>query len=493
MVKKIKVFAIFISLAWLFFIMPGSSAKAQTISVDYSSDTALPPVREILSKLIESLDHPKETQFGILATASASEQSESDARRISLKRALELRSAFIDLGINSNRINVRACGSNKGLGGDHVTVEYADSKEALKLFCASSSESPSLKFNSEIIQAIRSDDLATVERHLSGGGEVHARTAGVRHTGSTLLHHAADTGSLRVAKLLVEHGANTNARDYIYYASPLHRAGLNGHLEMIAFLLDHGARINALNRVGETSLFNAVTYGKHEAARLLLMRGSDINLTKSKNGPPVMATTSIGKLSFQRNPPRNVWSGHENVHPMLEVLIEHGVDLSLRNEKGQTLIDNWAMQTCVMGHSSDPKVTERLLQINAPFTASWIKKALYTGLRNPMTKSTCNKLVSLFSDSIDIAKIDPVNIFAKEMAGFIDLCRLAWNHEIAKDIIRGDNSIRIASINARLYTEVARQHANKQKLPEPIDLPIPAKKRGCGHEILKNSSAFKKQ
>ena len=49
-------------------------------------------------------------------TAYSSEDSASKARRMSLMRALTIRSFLIKRGISSNKLNVKALGNNTGMG-----------------------------------------------------------------------------------------------------------------------------------------------------------------------------------------------------------------------------------------------------------------------------------------------------------------------------------------------------------------------------------------
>jgi uncharacterized protein len=65
------------------------------------------------------------------------------------------------------------------------------------------------------------------------------------------LHSAAATSQLECARLLVEHGADVNARQSGGY-TPLHEAAGNGDLELARLLLDAGADRNARKDDGQT-------------------------------------------------------------------------------------------------------------------------------------------------------------------------------------------------------------------------------------------------
>jgi ankyrin repeat protein len=58
---------------------------------------------------------------------------------------------------------------------------------------------------------------------------------------------AAGEGHLEIVKLLLEHGADVNAKTA--YETALHLAAEKGHLEIVKFLLEHGADVNAKTAV----------------------------------------------------------------------------------------------------------------------------------------------------------------------------------------------------------------------------------------------------
>jgi hypothetical protein len=61
--------------------------------------------------------------------------------------------------------------------------------------------------------------------------------------GRTCLHYASWEGDCDIARILIESGANVNAREGSYGdgKTPLHRAAESGHADMVELLLIHGA------------------------------------------------------------------------------------------------------------------------------------------------------------------------------------------------------------------------------------------------------------
>ncbi len=95
-------------------------------------------------------------------------------------------------------------------------------------------------------------------------------------TDGTVLHFAAEGGSVESAKLLLDRGVDINAKDSAD-ETPLHVAARRGRPEMVRYLLDRGANPNALNSADETPLHVAARCGRPEMVRYLLDRGADPN------------------------------------------------------------------------------------------------------------------------------------------------------------------------------------------------------------------------
>lgn len=79
-----------------------------------------------------------------------------------------------------------------------------------------------------------------------------------------------------IAELLLEKGANINARDGAGNTA-LMGVVFKGDKGLTALLIDKGADINLQNYSGATALIYAVSYGHHDIARLLLEKGADQN------------------------------------------------------------------------------------------------------------------------------------------------------------------------------------------------------------------------
>ncbi len=87
-----------------------------------------------------------------------------------------------------------------------------------------------------------------------------------------VLYHAAVTGQIPVAQLLVERGTNVNAGEGRNTA--LHGAVFFGQTEMARWLVEHGAKVDALDYEGRTPLAIASKMNHNELADLLRQHGA---------------------------------------------------------------------------------------------------------------------------------------------------------------------------------------------------------------------------
>ncbi|KAJ3107871.1 hypothetical protein HDU96_007754 [Phlyctochytrium bullatum] len=90
----------------------------------------------------------------------------------------------------------------------------------------------------------------------------------------TPLHVAASEGAVGVARVVLEHGADPNARDY-RRRTALHRAALADHPKMCRVLVEAGAEVEARDEEGWTALGVAAGNGGCGAVRVLVEMGAE--------------------------------------------------------------------------------------------------------------------------------------------------------------------------------------------------------------------------
>jgi ankyrin repeat protein len=104
--------------------------------------------------------------------------------------------------------------------------------------------------------------LPLIELLLDAGADVNAEGP---FGGWTPLHKAANLRNLRAAQLLLNRGANANARDE-RGETPLHLAAVTGEVGMVKLLLIRGAEVNRKQNEGLTALDYAVSEGPRARA-----------------------------------------------------------------------------------------------------------------------------------------------------------------------------------------------------------------------------------
>ena len=91
------------------------------------------------------------------------------------------------------------------------------------------------------------------------------------------LHYAASWGLHSIVKfLIIGHLQDVHSRSPIDNATPLHFASRYGHIKVARFLLERGADLTAQNKDWETPLHVACRDGQVEVARMLIEYGADL-------------------------------------------------------------------------------------------------------------------------------------------------------------------------------------------------------------------------
>ena len=203
-----------------------------------------------------------------------------------------------------------------------------------------------------VIAAVRSRDRAALETLIAADpAVVTAQDA----AGSTPLHHAAAFGTLDSVTLLLDKGADVNAKNRrgstpLFWAihdeakvrllvsrgatikmkqiegrTPVYQASLLGNgLGVLRFLLDNGGDPNVATLNGLTPLSGAALRGDVDAMRLLIDKGATIDAKNSAGATALMAAATNGS-------PRAV-----------QLLLEKGADANVRSKLGESALGNAA-------------------------------------------------------------------------------------------------------------------------------------------------------
>ena len=96
-----------------------------------------------------------------------------------------------------------------------------------------------------LINSAKKGDIEGIKQHLAAGGDVSFRNK----NGDTMLNYAAYLGHKEIVELLVENGAEVNAKGLADW-TPLHLAAHNNNEQIVQLLIAKGAEMNPYTSPG---------------------------------------------------------------------------------------------------------------------------------------------------------------------------------------------------------------------------------------------------
>lgn len=172
--------------------------------------------------------------------------------------------------------------------------------------------------NKSFLSAVIVNDTSEVKSLIETGADLEEKINFGESKGMTPLYLAGRMGWTEVAKLLINAGANVNAKASDG-SSVLTAFLLRNNTEVIKLLLEAGADLNI--KVGSrTPLMIAAVKGNVEIINLLLNSGVNINET-DKDGLSAL-----------------MWAVSMNQIESVKILLKNGADKKLKNKRGQTAL-----------------------------------------------------------------------------------------------------------------------------------------------------------
>lgn len=196
--------------------------------------------------------------------------------------------------------------------------------------------------------AVNAGDVARVVALLAQGADVNDHDLF-----GTPLHLAAAKGRTGIAVILLDRGADREAKGEPEGALPLHTAALNGAAQVAALLLERGAKVDARDAAGRTALMVAAGFLHPEVAKSLLAGGADPHAEDGVWGDtPIHYAACSGDIETMRLllkagvDVNSVGSGNgstalhyaanKGALAMVEFLIKNGAQMNAADESGWT-------------------------------------------------------------------------------------------------------------------------------------------------------------
>jgi len=216
-----------------------------------------------------------------------------------------------------------------------------------------------------LIMAARENDIESARLLLAAGADVNATS----NAGWSPLLMATNNRNYQLGKVLVDHGADVNKANAMAF-TPLYLATDNrnieggdypvpkpdmDHLEFIKILLDHGANPNArvngntetrtiftmqwFMEAGATAFVRAAQSGDTALMKLLLAHGADPKVKTNLGDTALSAAGGIGWVEGVTYE----WSREENVEA-IRMLLDLGLDPNVANNEGRTALMGAALK-----------------------------------------------------------------------------------------------------------------------------------------------------
>jgi len=196
-------------------------------------------------------------------------------------------------------------------------------------------------------------DLAKVRYLLSKGASVTARSKVGR---TPLSIAAAYDGSVEIARLMIEKGADVKAVDESG-ASVLAIAASVNNLEVARLLVAKGADVNTTDELGYTPLGNAVSAGNRSAelTGLLLDHGAKVNVASGDT----VEIVKNGKIRIGWMTPL-LLAVPQAEYPVVEMLVKAGAKVNAKDIRGLT-----PLALAVATDHADARIVRYLLENGA--------------------------------------------------------------------------------------------------------------------------------
>ena len=225
----------------------------------------------------------------------------------------------------------------------HIPGKHMSDLEAVEfLLYHGANPNCSLKGMTPLMFACQHRSIRIATKLLQAGANINLQDI----VGASALTFAccSESPNKDLVKLLLQSGADINARGGEQQRTILMLSMLHGNTSIVQYLLDEGASVNTQDRKGDTALMLASSSGHSEIVRLLLNYGADINIVGKGFGFTALSYACILQHTV-----------------CVDLLLASGADPNLHGRKISPLI-----ATCFVFHQKkDPTILEMLLSAGA--------------------------------------------------------------------------------------------------------------------------------
>ena len=207
-------------------------------------------------------------------------------------------------------------------------------------------DNPRKELNQKLIVASGSGDHESVKRLLEDGADITTKTS----NGNTGLHLSVARGHEDVAITFLNHGIDVNISDKKW--TPLMQAAHAGQMKMARLLLNHGANVNLrADFSGATALIIAAKKNFPDLVNLFLENGADETLADNASLNAIQWAEKEGNYdvikvfceAWQKNGAslhlELLSAAKEGRGRLVLGMILAGADVETRNERGETGLD----------------------------------------------------------------------------------------------------------------------------------------------------------
>ncbi|XP_057699093.1 caskin-1-like isoform X4 [Corythoichthys intestinalis] len=217
----------------------------------------------------------------------------------------------------------------------------------------------------ELLQAVKTEDLLTVQRLLQRPRPGKAKLLGAAKRvnvniqdadGLSPLHHAALSGNKEMIALLLEAQAAVDIKDN-KGMRPLHYAAWQGKTEPLKMLLKAGSSVNGQSDEGQIPLHLSAQHGHYDGSEMLLQHQSNTCISDMAGKTPLDLACEFGRVAVVQlllssnmcaamlepkpSDPNGVSPLHlaaKNGHmDVIRLLIQAGIDINRQSESGTAL------------------------------------------------------------------------------------------------------------------------------------------------------------